>query len=73
MGLEHRGEGGNYLLVWPTRDVTSVEGSLRARGILVRGMRGKPVIDGSFRVSIGTMGQMQRFVQALEASLSERT
>jgi histidinol-phosphate aminotransferase len=73
MGLEHRGEGGNYLLVWPTRDVTSVEGSLRARGILVRGMRGKPVIDGSFRVSIGTMGQMQRFVQALDAALSERT
>lgn len=71
MGLDHRGDGGNYLLVWPTRDVASVEASLRARGILVRGMLGKPVIDGSFRVSIGTTEQMQRFIGALEAALAD--
>ena len=33
-------------------------------GILVRSMAGKPLIDGCFRVSIGTTSQMQRFMEA---------
>jgi histidinol-phosphate/aromatic aminotransferase/cobyric acid decarboxylase-like protein len=32
----------------------------------VRGMAGKPVIDGSFRLTIGTRGDMQRFIGAFE-------
>ena len=37
---------------------------LREAGILVRSMAGKPLIDGCFRVSIGTTSQMQRFMEA---------
>jgi histidinol-phosphate aminotransferase len=66
LGLRYFSQGGNYLLVWPGRDVAQVEAELRARGILVRSMAGKPVIDGSFRLSIGTREQMQQFFVALE-------
>jgi len=65
LGLRYFSQGGNYLLVWPGRDVAEVEGGLRARGILVRSMAGKPVIDGSFRLSVGTREQMQQFFAAL--------
>ena len=43
---------------------TAVDASLREEGILVRSMAGKPLIDGCFRVSIGTTSQMQRFMEA---------
>lgn len=66
LGLRYFSQGGNYLLVWPGRDVAQVEAELRARGILVRSMAGKPVIDGSFRLSVGTRPQMQQFFGALE-------
>lgn len=67
--LRHFSQGGNFLLVWPGKDVSEVEQALRARDILVRSMAGKPLIDGSFRLSIGTLEQMQRFMAALEAVL----
>jgi histidinol-phosphate aminotransferase len=54
-------EGGNYLLIWPQGDPAAVDQALREAGILVRAMTGKPLIDGSLRVSIGTLDQMQRF------------
>jgi histidinol-phosphate aminotransferase len=57
-------DGGNYLLVWPKRPVAELEEGLRADGILVRSMAGKPLIDGCCRVSFGTTSQMQRFVEA---------
>ena len=57
-------DGGNYLLIWPQRPVDAVDASLREEGILVRSMAGKPLIDGCFRVSIGTTSQMQRFMEA---------
>jgi histidinol-phosphate aminotransferase len=66
LGLRYFSQGGNYLLVWPGRDVAEVEAELRARGILVRSMAGKPVIDGSFRLSIGTREHMRQFFAALE-------
>ena len=44
--------------------LTEVDVELRAAGILVRSMAGKPLIDGCFRVSIGTTSQMQRFMEA---------
>ena len=34
---------------------------LRQEGILVRSMAGKPQLEGSLRVSIGTLTQMQKF------------
>jgi histidinol-phosphate aminotransferase len=67
LGLRYFSQGGNYLLVWPGKDVAAVEAELRARGILVRSMAGKPVIDGSFRLSVGTREQMQQFFAAFES------
>jgi histidinol-phosphate aminotransferase len=64
--LRYFSQGGNYLLVWPGLDVVEVERELKARGILVRSMAGKPVIDGSFRLSVGTREQMRWFCAALE-------
>lgn len=63
--------GGNYLLLWPRRSSATVEAELRAAGILVRSMAGKPQIDGSLRISIGTTEQMQLFWQAYQAIDSE--
>jgi histidinol-phosphate aminotransferase len=63
-GIRHFPEGGNYMLVWPPGDCDTVVQALRDRGILVRSMVRKPVIDGSFRLTIGTSEQMQRFIDA---------
>ena len=63
----HHVSGGNYLLLWPHRSSEAVEADLRAAGILVRSMAGKPQIDGSLRISIGTTEQMQRFWQVYQA------
>ncbi|MFM2172946.1 MAG: hypothetical protein RLZZ54_873 [Cyanobacteriota bacterium] len=63
-GVRHHVEGGNYLLIWPKRDAHQVDAALRQAGILVRAMHGKPLIDGSLRVSIGTRAQMQQFWEA---------
>ena len=60
-GVRHHVAGGNYLLLWPERPAAVVERELRDAGILVRSMAGKPLIDGSLRVSLGTRAQMQGF------------
>ncbi len=62
-GVRHHAGGGNYLLLWPQRPAVEVEQALRNAGILVRSMAGKPMIDGSLRVSVGTCEQMRRFWQ----------
>lgn len=59
--VRHHAAGGNYLLIWPESPASTVEQRLREVGILVRSMAGKPLIDGSLRVSLGTLEQMQRF------------
>ncbi|MEB3235591.1 MAG: histidinol-phosphate transaminase [Cyanobacteriota bacterium] len=64
-GVRHHCDGGNYLLIWPQRPASDVEAELREAGILVRSMAGKPLIDGSLRVSIGTGEQMRQFWGAL--------
>ena len=69
--VTHHLAGGNYLLLWPRRSSEAVEAELRAAGILVRSMAGKPQIDGSLRISIGTTEQMQRFWQTYQAIDSE--
>jgi histidinol-phosphate aminotransferase len=63
-GVRHHAAGGNYLLVWPRQAPAVVDAALRRAGILVRSMAGKPLIDGSLRVSLGTTAQMQQFWQA---------
>lgn len=63
LGVRYFAQGGNYMLVWPPRECEQIEQALRERGILVRNMQGKAVIDGSFRLSIGTLEQMQQFMQ----------
>ncbi|MCP9916433.1 pyridoxal phosphate-dependent aminotransferase [Cyanobium sp. ATX 6F1] len=67
VGVRHHADGGNYLLIWPTAPAARVEERLRQAGILVRSMAGKPLIDGSLRVSLGTLEQMQRFWAAYAA------
>jgi histidinol-phosphate aminotransferase len=62
--VRHHLAGGNYLLIWPKGPAAEVERRLREAGILVRSMAGKPLIDGSLRVSIGTTAQMQQFWRA---------
>ena len=64
LGVRYHADGGNYVLVWPPGDAEGVVRALRGQGILVRSMAGKPVIDGSFRLTIGTLEQMRRFVAA---------
>jgi histidinol-phosphate aminotransferase len=64
LGVRHAAGGGNYLLAWPPGECARVVQALREAGILVRSMAGKPVIDGSFRLTVGTRGDMQRFVSA---------
>ena len=63
-GVRHHVDGGNYLLIWPQRPAAEVDHALREAGILVRSMAGKPLIDGSLRVSLGTLEQMGRFWEA---------
>jgi histidinol-phosphate aminotransferase len=65
-GVRHHVDGGNYLLIWPKRPAAEVDQALREAGILVRSMAGKPLIDGSLRVSLGTREQMERFWGAFE-------
>jgi histidinol-phosphate aminotransferase len=67
LGVRCHGDGGNYLLVWPPGDLDDAVRALRDEGILVRSMAGKPVIDGSFRLTIGTPEQMRRFATAFAA------
>jgi histidinol-phosphate aminotransferase len=64
LGVRHAGQGGNYLLVWPPGDCEAAVQALRDQGILVRSMAKKPVIAGSFRLTIGTLADMRRFVSA---------
>lgn len=67
-GVRHHAAGGNYLLIWPGQDPERVEQRLKQEaGILVRSMAGKALIDGSLRVSLGTLEQMQRFWAAYAA------
>ncbi len=70
-GVRHHVAGGNYLLIWPTQPAAEVEERLRGAGILVRSMAGKPLIDGSLRVSIGTVEQMLQFWAAYQLVSSE--
>jgi histidinol-phosphate aminotransferase len=65
-GVRHHAAGGNYLLIWPEGLAEDVERLLREAGILVRSMAGKPLIEGSLRVSLGTTEQMQRFWRAYQ-------
>jgi histidinol-phosphate aminotransferase len=65
-GVRHHVDGGNYLLIWPETPVEIMDRRLQDAGILVRSMAGKPLVDGSVRVSIGTREQMERFWQAFQ-------
>ena len=66
-GVRHHAAGGNYLLIWPQQSAAAVDQALRQAGILVRSMAGKPLIDGSLRVSLGSTEQMRRFWAAYAA------
>lgn len=61
MGIKYFSDGGNYLLVWPPGECEEIVDNLKREGILVRSMKGKTLIGGSFRLTIGTREQMERF------------
>lgn len=64
LGVRTFAGGGNFVLVWPPGGCERVVQALRDRGILVRSMATRPVIAGSFRLTIGTLEDMQRFMAA---------
>jgi histidinol-phosphate aminotransferase len=64
LGVRHSNGAGNYVLVWPPGEVEAVVAGLRARAILVRSMGRRPVIGGSFRLTIGVMADMEAFMAA---------
>ncbi|MFN6337774.1 MAG: pyridoxal phosphate-dependent aminotransferase, partial [Cyanobacteriota bacterium] len=66
-GVRHHVDGGNYLLIWPDIPAERMDQGLREAGILVRSMAGKPLLEGSLRVSVGTLAQMERFWRAFQA------
>ncbi len=70
VGLRYHADGGNYVLVWPGVPLDELVGALRDGGVLVRSMAGKPLIDGSFRLTIGTSAQMERFFEVFEDVLA---
>ena len=69
LGVRYFCDQGNYMLVWPPGDVEQVVNKLSQQGILVRSMHGKPLIDGSFRLTVGTREQMARFMRVFAAIL----
>ncbi len=64
--IRHHVDAGNYFLLWPNHTAKKIEDLLKSAGILVRNMEGKPLIDGSLRISIGTTTQMQQFWNAYQ-------
>tara|TARA_Y100001968_G_scaffold332299_1_gene389929 strand:+ start:18416 stop:19531 length:1116 start_codon:yes stop_codon:yes gene_type:complete len=62
--IRHHIDGGNYFLIWPKQPPEKIATKLKRQGILIRPMSGKPLIDKSIRVSIGTISQMKQFLQA---------
>ena len=72
LGVRHFAGGGNYMLVWPPGDCETAVQALKERGILVRSMARKPVIGGSFRLTIGTRADMERFLAAFREVLAAR-
>ena len=70
LGVRCHADGGNYMLVWPPGDCERVVQALRTQQILVRSMAKKPVIDGSFRLTIGTLAHMQRFMTAFSSVIT---
>lgn len=67
MDVRVHAAGGNYVLVFPNGDCEATVQALAMQGILVRSMAGKPLIDGSFRLTIGTRDQMARFMRVFAA------
>ena len=65
--ISHHIDGGNYFLIWPKHSPEEIATQLRNKGILIRSMSGKPLIDKSIRVSIGTLAQMKQFFQEFKA------
>jgi histidinol-phosphate aminotransferase len=70
LGVRHSRGAGNYLLVWPPGSCEAAVEALRARGILVRGMGRRPLIGGSFRLTIGLRADMERFVAAFASVIT---
>ena len=62
--IRHHIDGGNYLLIWPDLSPSYIAKQMKLKGILIRSMEGKALLDKSIRVSIGTLPQMKCFLKA---------
>ncbi len=54
-------DGGNYFLLWTKSSPAETVSLFKDQGILVRDMKGKKLIEGSVRVTLGTRKQMEQF------------
>lgn len=71
-GFDVPGSSANFVFIrHPEVDAATFYGRLRSRGILVRHFR-KARIDDRLRVSIGTDGEMDAFLAAVDAVLADR-
>lgn len=68
--VRHHVGGANFMVVWPKREISEVVEALNRGGVLVRNMDDHPLLEGSFRLTVGTREQMGRFMR-LFASLIE--
>tara|TARA_Y100001968_G_scaffold297456_1_gene306459 strand:- start:51719 stop:52846 length:1128 start_codon:yes stop_codon:yes gene_type:complete len=59
--IRHHISGGNYFLIWPKDKPEKIITKMKEKGILIRDMKGKTLINDSIRVSIGTTTQMKYF------------
>ena len=60
----------NFILLRVPGRGDAVIADLAERGVRVRKLRGHPLLEDSLRVSVGTPGQNDHFLTALEASLA---
>ena len=60
----------NFLLFRVRGDATHIHAGLRARGVLVKSLDGAhPLLRGCLRVTVGTSGENELFLEALESAL----
>jgi histidinol-phosphate aminotransferase len=68
-GVEVFPSHANFLLIRTPHPARRVFDALYARGVLVRDVSHYPLLERSLRVSIGTPGENDRFLAALDQAL----
>ncbi|MFH0920376.1 MAG: histidinol-phosphate transaminase [Fibrobacterota bacterium] len=66
MGVRSWPSSANFLLAYFGDRSRAVEAALKARGILVRDRSADPLLQGCLRITLGTLAQTERLIQALK-------